>query len=46
METQMKCLNGRMGGEGDDRGWDGWMTSPGLVCCSPWDSKELDMTEQ
>ena len=49
------------GGEGDDRGWDGWMASPSqwtwvwaisgsegqrsLLCCSPWDHKELDMTE-
>ena len=51
-------------GEGDDRGWDGWMASPrqwtwvwgnsgswwwtgrGLVCCSPWGSKESDTTEQ
>ena len=49
-------------GEGDDRGWDGWMASltqwawvwvnsgsgdgqGGLVCCSPWGPKELDMTE-
>ena len=50
------------GGEGDDRGWDGWMTSltqwtwiwvssgtwwqGRLACCSPWDHKELDMTEE
>ena len=51
------------GGQGDDRGRDGWMASPtnghefeqalgvgdgqgGLVCCSPWSRKELDMTEQ
>ena len=50
----------KAGGEGDDRGWDGWMASPtqrtkvgvigdgqgGLACCSPWDHKELEMTEQ
>ena len=50
----------KAGGEGDDRGWDGWMASPtqrtqvgvigdgqgGLACCSPWDHKELDTTEQ
>ena len=52
----------RAGGEGDDRGWDGWMASPinghgfgwtlgagdgqgGLVCCSSWGCKELDMTK-
>ena len=51
-----------MGGDGDDRGRDGWMASltqwtwvwvnsksgegqGGLVCCSPWDHKESDMTE-
>ena len=48
---------------GDDKGWDGWMTSPtqwtwawassrngdgqgSLACCSPWDHKKLDKTEQ
>ena len=53
----------KAGGEGDNRGWDGWMASPtqwtwvwvssrscdgqgGLVCCSPWGHKELDMTER
>ena len=48
----------RAGGEGDDRGWDGWMASPtqwtlgvsngqgGLTCCSSWGSKESDTTEQ
>ena len=58
----------KAGGEGDDRGWDGWMASQTLwvwvwvssgnwwwtgtcwmdsrVCCSPWDHKESDMTEQ
>ena len=53
----------RAGGEGDDRGWDGWMASlipwtwvwvnsgswwwtGGLVCCSSWGRKQLDMTEQ
>ena len=51
------------GGEGDNRGWDGWMASPtrwtwvcvnsgvgdgqwGLACCSSWDRKESDTTEQ
>ena len=45
------------GGEGDDRGWDGWMASPtrwtqgvgdgqgGLACCSSWGRRESDMTE-
>ena len=53
----------KAGGEGDNRGWDGWMASPtqwtwvwvnsgvgdgqgGLVCCSPWGCKVLDMTER
>ena len=45
----------KAGGEGDDRGWDGWMASPtlgvsdgqgGLVCCGPWGCKELDTTER
>ena len=53
----------KVGGEGDNRGWDGWMASltqwtwvwvnsgvgdkqGGLVCCSPWGCKELDMTER
>ena len=47
----------KAGGEGDDRGWDGWMASPtqwiwvgdeqgGLACCSPWGHKELDTTER
>ena len=47
--------------EGDERGWDGWMTSLTqhefqeilgggkgqgiLVCWSPWDCKECDLTE-
>ena len=48
----------RAGGEGDDRGWDGW-SGPGfgwtlgvgdgqggLACCGSWDLKELDTTEQ
>ena len=52
----------KAGGEGNNRGWDGWMSSPtwwtwvwaswrvddgqgGLMCCSPWDRKEGDMTE-
>ena len=46
----------KVGGEGDSRGWDGWMASPtqwvwvgdgqgGLVCCSPWGCKESHMTE-
>ena len=34
----------KAGGEGDDRGWDGWMASPtwctNLVCFSPWCHKE------
>ena len=51
----------KMGGEGNDRRWDGWMASltqwtwvwvnsgigdgqGGLVCCSPWGSKESDTT--
>ena len=44
------------GGEGDDRGWDGWMSSEwtlrvghgqgGLACCSSWGHKESDTTEQ
>ena len=46
------------GGEGDDRGWDGWMASPtrtwswvgdgqgGLARCDSWGHKELEMTEQ
>ena len=42
------------GGEGHDRGWDGWMgdLSPGdgdglgsLVCCSAWGNKDSDITE-
>ena len=53
----------KAGGEGDNRGWDGWMASPTRwtwvwvnsgswwwtgrpVCCSPWDRKDLDTTEQ
>ena len=53
----------KAGGEGDDRGRDGWMASPtqwtwvwaasgvgdghgSLACCSPWDCKESDTTEQ
>ena len=46
-------LGKRAGGEGDDRGWDGWMASPtqwtwvgGLACCYSWSLKELDMTER
>ena len=46
----------KVGGEGDNRGWDGWMASPtrwtwvwvgsgGLVCCSPRGREELDTTE-
>ena len=43
-----------MGGEGDDRGWDGWMASQTLEAgdgqgrlayCSPWGRKESDMIE-
>ena len=46
------------GGEGDNRGWDGWMASPtrrtwvwvnsthGLPCFSPWGCKESDTTER
>ena len=44
----------KVGGEGDDRGWDRWMASPThwawvwvdgeLACYSPWDRKELDAT--
>jgi len=43
------------GGEGDDRGWDGWMAfgwtlgvgdgQGGLARCNSWGHKELDMTE-
>ena len=33
------------GGDGDDRGWDGWMAS-GLALCGPGGHKELDMNEQ
>ena len=37
----------RAGGEGDDRGSDGWSDGQGgLVYCSPWAHKELDMTER
>ena len=56
------CLERLKTGEGDNRGWDGWMAStiwwtwvwatPGVgdgqgsvASCSPWDNKELDMTE-
>ena len=47
----------KVGEEGDDRGWDGWMASltqwtwvgdgqGSLACCSsPWGHKESDMTE-
>ena len=44
----------KAGGEGDNRGWDGWMASPtpgvgdeqgSLTCCSPWGHKESDTTE-
>ena len=42
-----------MGGEGDDRRWDGWTASLGvgdgqgsLVCFSPLGRKESDTTEQ
>ena len=55
------CWGRLKAGEGDDRGWDGWMhhrldgheleqaqgVGDGvLVCCSPWDRKELDTTER
>ena len=46
----------KAGGEGDDRGWDGWRASStqwtwvshqgGLVCCGPRGYKALDMTER
>ena len=47
----------KAGGEGDNRGWDGWMASRtqrtwvsdgqgGLVCCSPWGLKESDTTKR
>ena len=43
----------KAGGDGDDRGWYGWMASPAvgdgqwsLVCCSPQGHKESDTTEQ
>ena len=40
----------KAGGEGDDRGWDGWrhhlLDGEGcLACCSPWGCKESGMTE-
>ena len=43
----------KAGGEGDDRGWDGWMASPtwvgegqgSLACYSPWGRKESDTAE-
>ena len=38
----------KVGENGDDRGWDGWIASPTWwtwVICSPWGWKELDMTE-
>ena len=45
------------GGEGDNRGWDGWMASltrwtwfgngqGGLACCDSWGRKESDTTER
>ena len=47
----------KAGGEGDNRGWDGCMSSPAqwtwnsegqgkLICCSPWGHKESDKTER
>ena len=47
----------KAGGEGDDRGWDGWIASStqwtwvgdgqgGLANCSLWGRKESDMAEQ
>ena len=46
----------RGGGEGDNRGWDGWKSlgeflgvgdgQGGLACCSSWGHKESDTTEQ
>jgi len=43
----------KAGGEGDDRGWDGWIVSltrfdgEGILAfCSPWGWKEWDTTEQ
>ena len=47
----------KAGGEGDNRGWDGWMTSltrwtwvgdgqQSLACCSPWCCKESDTTRR
>ena len=45
----------KVGGEGDDRGWDGWMASltqwtwiwasSRLACCSSWGHKQLKTTE-
>ena len=42
----------KAGGEGDDRGWDGWWWAPGvgvgqrgLAWCSSWGHKESDTTE-
>ena len=43
----------KAGGEGDGRGWDGWMASPtwwrgvwtSSRSCSPWDHRESDTTE-
>ena len=46
----------KSGGEGDDRGWDGWKAFPtrrtwvdgkgSLECCRPWGRRESDMTER
>ena len=47
----------KAGGQGDDRGWDGWMASltgrtwvwansKSWWCCSPWGYKESDVTER
>ena len=57
--TRLKWLSSSSSieGEGDDRGWDGWITrwtwvwarfnrQGGLACCSPWGRKESDMNEQ
>ena len=35
----------KAGGEGDDRGWEGWMASP-IQWTLAWVSKESDTTEQ
>ena len=55
-EKRLWCWEGLgAGGEGDDRGWDGWMASltrwtwvwvNSRSWCDSWGHKELDMTER